>query len=225
MNISEQIPPAWREALAPTLNLPQITKLENFLQQELQTETIFPAQANWFAALDGLSPERIKVVILGQDPYHGAGEAHGLAFSVPHGVKTPPSLRNIWQELASDLGVTPPGHGNLMGWAAQGVLLLNTSLTVRADCAGSHAKQGWDLISNAIIQHLATTQKGLVFLLWGSHAHKRAELIDATQHCVLKSAHPSPLSAYRGFFGCKHFSSANTYLIENQKTPIDWASA
>ncbi|WP_410498224.1 uracil-DNA glycosylase [Chitinibacter sp. S2-10] len=225
MNLLSQIPSAWRSALSEVMKNPKIARLEQFLAQELQEQQVYPPQQQWFHALETLKPDEVKVVILGQDPYHGEGEAHGLAFSVPHGIKTPPSLRNIWQELARDFGLTPPQHGNLAGWAEQGVLLLNTSLTVRADCAGSHGKQGWDLISNALIEHLAQTQSQLVFMLWGAHAQKRTALIDEAQHCVLKSVHPSPLSAYRGFIGCGHFSAANAYLLEQQKKAIDWENA
>jgi uracil-DNA glycosylase len=224
MKLESIIPPAWQMALDSALKSPKVEQLETFLAQEITNVPVYPPQQQWFSALDSLKPEQVKVVILGQDPYHGAGEAHGLAFSVPHGVKTPPSLRNIWQELARDFGLTPPQHGNLAGWAEQGVLLLNTALTVRADCAGSHGKQGWDVITNAVIAHLASTQRNLVFLLWGAHAQKRGALIDQTAHCVLTSAHPSPLSVYRGFSGCGHFSATNTYLEQHGKAPIDWAA-
>lgn len=225
MNLSALIPADWQAPLAQALSHPKIASLERYLAQEITEQQVFPPREYWFNALATVSPAQVKVVILGQDPYHGAGEAHGLAFSVPHGVKTPPSLRNIWQELARDFGLTPPQHGNLAGWAEQGVLLLNTALTVRADCAGSHGKLGWEVITNAVIAHLAHTQRNLVFVLWGAHAQKRAALIDESQHCVLKSAHPSPLSAYRGFLGCGHFSAANAYLAEHNKTPVDWARA
>ncbi|WP_047393688.1 uracil-DNA glycosylase [Chitinibacter sp. ZOR0017] len=225
MNLFSLLPSAWQLALPELANDAKFAALGDFLAQEMASQVVYPPVAQWFSALETLAPSAVKVVILGQDPYHGTGEAHGLAFSVPHGVKVPPSLRNIWQELARDLGLTPPQHGNLTGWAAQGVLLLNTALTVRADCAGSHSKQGWDVLTNAIIRYLARQRQQLVFVLWGSHAHKRAALIDASQHCVLQSVHPSPLSAYRGFLGCGHFSQANRYLLETGQTPIDWAQA
>lgn len=225
MKLETLTPPAWRLPLESALTSPKVAKLEAFLAQEVSEVCVYPPQAQWFAALASLRPEQVKVVIVGQDPYHGAGEAHGLAFSVPYGVKTPPSLRNIWQELARDFGLTPPQHGNLAGWAEQGVLLLNTALTVRADCAGSHSKQGWDIITNAVIAHLANTQRNLVFLLWGAHAQKRSALIDRAAHCILTSAHPSPLSVYRGFSGCGHFSATNAYLEQHGKAPIDWAAA
>jgi uracil-DNA glycosylase len=204
---------------------PAALALAAFLLQEMNAEkSIYPAQKDWFRALEWLAPEQVRVVILGQDPYHGAGEAHGLAFSVPFGIKTPPSLRNIWQELARDLGLTPPQHGNLSGWAQQGVLLLNTSLTVEADKAGSHAKKGWENITDAVIAYLSQSQSGIVFMLWGAHAQKKAHLI-GEQHCILRSVHPSPLSAYRGFIGCGHFSSANAYLQQQGKKEIDWSYA
>ncbi|QLG87544.1 uracil-DNA glycosylase [Chitinibacter bivalviorum] len=225
MNLIKSIPAAWQDAVTGLASEPKIAELEKFLCAEVAEHAVFPPPQSWFFALETLPPDDVKVVILGQDPYHGAGEAHGLAFSVPKGVKTPPSLRNIWQELAQDQGITAPPHGNLAGWAAQGVLLLNTAFSVRADCAGSHGKQGWDLISNALIEYLSRTQSNIVFLLWGAHAQKRAKLIDAHRHCIMQSAHPSPLSAYRGFFGCAHFSQANAYLQLHQKTPIDWANA
>ncbi|WP_288843945.1 uracil-DNA glycosylase [uncultured Deefgea sp.] len=225
MSLDSAIPVSWQLALSGICQSAQIEQLTQFLTQEMaQDKLIYPAQADWFRALALLAPEQVKVVILGQDPYHGHGEAHGLAFSVPFGVKTPPSLRNIWQELARDLGITPAQHGNLTGWAKQGVLLLNTSLTVEADRAGSHAKKGWEALTDAVISHLAQTQAGLVFVLWGAHAQKKRHLI-GDSHCILSAAHPSPLSAYRGFIGCGHFSSANAYLLSQGKGEIDWSQA
>lgn len=224
MNLCASIPSYWLPALSEVCHSRDFLKLAEFLQQELSAEKlIYPAQHDWFRALDYVAPEQVKVVILGQDPYHGAGEAHGLSFSVPFGVKIPPSLRNIWQELARDLGINPPQHGNLTGWAEQGVLLLNTSLTVEADKAGSHAKKGWEALTDAIILYLAQSQSHVVFMLWGAHAQKKAHLI-GDKHCVLSSVHPSPLSAYRGFIGCGHFSTANTYLQQNGKKEIDWGN-
>jgi len=216
------IPMAWQAPLSEACQGHALMQLVDFLQNELHAgKRIYPPQEYWFRALELVAPEQVKVVILGQDPYHGAGEAHGLSFSVPDGVKIPPSLRNIWQELARDLGINPPQHGNLTGWAEQGVLLLNTSLTVEADKAASHAKKGWEVLTDAIILHLSQSQSGLVFMLWGAHAQKKAPLIGA-QHYVLHSVHPSPLSAYRGFIGCGHFSAANTYLLQQGKKEIDW---
>lgn len=224
MNLIEQIPPSWQTILSDVCRSNRVVDLGEFLQQELAAQKlIYPAKKDWFRALEWLAPEQVNVVILGQDPYHGAGEAHGLAFSVPDGIKIPPSLRNIWQELARDLGINPPQHGNLTGWAKQGVLLLNTSLTVAADKAGSHAQKGWEGLTDEIILHLAQSQAGIVFILWGAHAQKKAHLIGA-QHCVLRSVHPSPLSAYRGFFGCGHFSAVNAYLQQQGKKEIDWGN-
>nr|WP_308439578.1 MULTISPECIES: uracil-DNA glycosylase [Deefgea] len=213
---------AWQAPLSEVCQSHALMQLADFLQHEFHAgKRIYPPQEYWFRALELVAPEQVKVVILGQDPYHGVGEANGLSFSVPDGVKIPPSLRNIWQELARDLGINPPQHGNLTGWAEQGVLLLNTSLTVEADKAASHAKKGWEVLTDAIILHLSQSQSGLVFMLWGAHAQKKVPLI-GTQHCVLHSVHPSPLSAYRGFIGCGHFSAANTYLLQQGKKEIDW---
>lgn len=224
MNLLEMIPPLWQPALAKVCESSRVLELSLFLQQERAAQKIiYPAPDDWFRALALLAPEQVKVVILGQDPYHGDGEAHGLSFSVPYGVKIPPSLRNIWQELARDLGINPPQHGNLTGWAEQGVLLLNTSLTVEANKAGSHAKKGWEALTDAIIVHLAQSQFGIVFILWGAHAQKKAHLI-GNAHCILSSVHPSPLSAYRGFLGCGHFSAANAYLQQQGKKEIDWGN-
>ncbi|SMC24808.1 Uracil-DNA glycosylase [Andreprevotia lacus DSM 23236] len=226
MSVFEHLPAAWQALVAAETTSPRFAKLGEFLVAEAAAgKQIYPPRQHWFAALDALTPQDVKIVILGQDPYHGAGEAHGLAFSVPVGVKTPPSLRNIWQEIARDLGITPPQHGNLAGWARQGVLLLNTSLTVEADCAGSHAKRGWEHFTDRLIHALAQRESGIVFMLWGAHAQKKLPLIDAAQHCVLTSPHPSPLSAHRGFIGNGHFSAANAYLQTRHKAPIDWAAA
>ncbi|GHD60223.1 uracil-DNA glycosylase [Jeongeupia chitinilytica] len=222
--LADQVPAAWREALAPVSESAGFASLSAFLDAELAAgKTVHPPREHWFAALAELAPNDVRVVILGQDPYHGAGEAHGLSFSVPYGVKTPPSLRNIWQEIARDLGITPPQHGNLKGWARQGVLLLNSVLTVEADRAGSHAKRGWEAVTDAVIRELAQRHDGLVFMLWGAYAQKKAGHVDAGRHCVLESAHPSPLSAYRGFLGNGHFSAANAYLEQHGKAPINWA--
>ncbi|BCL75196.1 uracil-DNA glycosylase [Jeongeupia sp. HS-3] len=222
--LARQIPAAWQGALASVTADVRFETLAGFLDAELAaSKVVYPAREHWFAALAEMAPNDVRVVILGQDPYHGEGEAHGLSFSVPHGVRTPPSLRNIWQEIARDLGVTPPQHGNLQGWAKQGVLLLNSVLTVEADKAGSHAKRGWEALTDAVIGELAARHEHLVFMLWGAYAQKKAVHVDVKRHCVLTSAHPSPLSAYRGFLGNGHFSAANAYLEQHQKTPIDWA--
>ncbi|MBM3114446.1 uracil-DNA glycosylase [Jeongeupia naejangsanensis] len=223
-SLAIQIPEAWRPKLTTVSESERFAQLSGFLDAELVAgKAIYPPREHWFAALAELAPEDVRVVILGQDPYHGEGEAHGLSFSVPLGVRTPPSLRNIWQEIARDLGVTPPQHGNLKGWAKQGVLLLNSVLTVEADRAGSHAKRGWEALTDAVIAELAQRHDGLVFMLWGAYAQKKATHVDASRHCVLASAHPSPLSAYRGFLGNGHFSAANAYLEQHGKAPIDWA--
>nr|WP_081686861.1 uracil-DNA glycosylase [Chitinilyticum litopenaei] len=217
------LPASWQPLLAAHAASPHWQRLGDFLAQELAAgKTIHPAREHWFAALEAVAPQDVRVVILGQDPYHGAGEAHGLSFSVPHGVKTPPSLRNIWQEIARDLGHTPPPHGNLAGWASQGVLLLNSVLTVEADRAGSHAKQGWEAFTDCLIEQLAAARSNLVFMLWGAYAARKAARIDASRHLLLHSAHPSPLSAYRGFLGNGHFSAANAYLAAQGLATINW---
>lgn len=219
--LAQMVPAAWAD---PAVVLqPSFDKLADFLAAELDAGvTLYPPKGAWFAALEAVPPAAVKVVILGQDPYHGPGEAHGYAFSVPRGVKVPPSLRNIWQELARDLGLTPPQHGNLQHWAEQGVLLLNSTLTVEADCAASHAKRGWAPFTDALVARLSNDFDHLVFMLWGAHAQKKGALIDRTRHCVLESPHPSPLSAHRGFIGNGHFSAANQYLQSVGKAPIDW---
>ncbi|MCW2949851.1 MAG: ung [Thermoleophilia bacterium] len=198
------------------------------LKQELLAErergvTVFPPASSIFAAFDRTPFDSVRVVILGQDPYHGPGQATGLAFAVPREARIPPSLRNMYVELESDLGVKPAAHGDLRAWADQGVLLLNTSLTVRANEAASHAGLGWQRLTDAALKALAEQREHVVFLLWGRHAHAKAQFIDPARHLVLKSPHPSPLSAHRGFFGSRPFSRANEYLVEHGATPIDWA--
>ena len=221
--LTAQVPSAWRSLAQEAMHTPAWGRLDEFLQAEIAAgQQVYPPQAHWFAALRQLAPQEVRVVIVGQDPYHGEGEAHGLSFSVPHGVRIPPSLANIYKEIARDLGHTPPQHGCLESWASQGVLLLNTSLTVRANQAGSHAKKGWEVFTDALIAGLARDYPHLVFLLWGAHAQKKQALIDASRHQVLKSVHPSPLSAYRGFIGNGHFSAANTYLEQHGRSVIDW---
>ena len=175
-----------------------------------------------FSAFEHTPFDKVKVVILGQDPYHGPGQAHGLCFSVPNGVKPPPSLMNIFKELKSDIGFAIPANGNLESWANQGVFLLNATLTVRATQAGSHQKQGWEIFTDNVISTLSQNREKLVFILWGRFAHDKEKLIDESKHLILKAAHPSPLSAYSGFWGCKHFSKINEYLKENGITEIDW---
>ncbi|MXO91576.1 uracil-DNA glycosylase [Pontixanthobacter aquaemixtae] len=225
--MSDQIPESWREVLEPVLATPEARQLGGFLKaQEAAEQQIYPPRGQRLRALELTPLDEVKVVILGQDPYHGPGQAHGLCFSVPEGVKVPPSLDNIYKELNDDLGVTIPGHGNLEHWARQGVLLLNNSLTVEAHKAGSHAKMGWSAITDAVVSAVADRAEPSVFILWGSHAQGKAaripELANADRHLILKSVHPSPLSAYRGFFGSKPFSQANTFLQKNGREPIRW---
>ena len=198
-------------------------QLLEFLEYEsAHNKTIYPLKDQIFNAFDLSSFENTKVIILGQDPYHNEGQAHGLSFSVPEGVSIPPSLRNIYQELLSDLDITPSQSGNLTHWASQGVLLLNSVLTVEKNSPGSHAKSGWVDFTDTVIDILNEKKQNLVFLLWGAYAQKKAELIDQNKHLVLTAAHPSPFSAHKGFFGCKHFSQTNDYLKMHNQQPIDW---
>lgn len=196
-------------------------RLRQFLKQEYRTRTIYPDMYDIFNALKYTAYKDVKVVILGQDPYHGPGQAHGLAFSVQKGVPTPPSLQNIFKELQNDLGVTPPTHGYLIDWAKNGVLLLNTSLTVRAGQAASHRGMGWEIFTDRVIELLDQRKEPMVFLLWGSHAKQKVPLIKSGRHLVLTAAHPSPLSAYNGFFGCRHFSAATRFLNQHG-VQMDW---
>jgi len=197
--------------------------IEAFLKDEESNNiTFYPKQADIFNAFSYTPFENVKVVILGQDPYHGENQAHGLAFSVQHGVDLPPSLKNIYKELSSDLNITPPKDGNLTSWAKAGVFLLNTVLTVRAADAHSHQKKGWEEFTDAVIKTISDDMENIVFILWGKPAQKKASLIDEKKHLIISSAHPSPLSSYRGFFGSRPFSRANKYLIEKNITPVDW---
>ena len=214
---------SWKAALAPEFEKDYMKSLKAFLQAELQAgKTIFPKGSEYFSALDLTPVDKVKVVIIGQDPYHGPGQAHGLSFSVKPGVKIPPSLMNIYKEQEEDLGIKQPGHGYLASWAEQGVLMLNAVLTVQAHNAASHQGKGWETFTDAIISELNQAHEGLVFILWGSYAQKKGKKIDRNKHMVLAGPHPSPLSAYRGFFGCKHFSKANEYLQSHGKEPINW---
>ncbi len=214
----------WREALAGEFAQPYMADLRRFLVQERDAgKRIYPRANNWFRALDLTPPEKVRVVILGQDPYHGPGQAHGLCFSVPPGVKIPPSLMNIYKELKSDLNILPSNHGFLESWAEQGVLLLNSVLTVEEARAASHAGKGWERFTDAVIRHVASAADPVVFMLWGSYAQKKAAFVDSSRHLVLKSVHPSPLSAYGGFFGSGHFSKANQFLENAGRGHIDWA--
>lgn len=198
-------------------------ELRQFLKKERAArKVIYPRGSEFFAALNHTPFASVKVVILGQDPYHGANQAHGLCFSVKPGVDIPPSLINIYKELKNDLGIEPAKHGHLQSWADQGVLLLNATLSVEAGRAGSHQNKGWEQFTDAIIHRLNEEREGLVFVLWGAYAQKKGAFIDTKKHLVLKGPHPSPLSAHRGFFGCKHFSKINEYLRSRGETPIDW---
>ncbi|MCL5041417.1 MAG: uracil-DNA glycosylase [Gammaproteobacteria bacterium] len=215
---------AWLQLVGDQLEQPYMRELRAFLQAEKAAgKSIYPPGPQMFNALNSTRPDQVRVVILGQDPYHGPGQAHGLSFSVPPGVRPPPSLQNIFKELQRDLGLPIPAHGCLQTWAEQGVLLLNAVLTVEQSQAGSHAKRGWETFTSCVVERLAAQQQGLVFMLWGSYAQKKAAHIDPARHCLLKSVHPSPLSAHRGFIGCGHFSAANAYLQEQGKAPIDWS--
>ncbi|MCT4588474.1 MAG: uracil-DNA glycosylase [Carboxylicivirga sp.] len=217
-----KIDAGWKKVLHPEFEKEYFKKLTDFVRNEYQSKTIFPPAAQIFNAFDLCPFEKTKVVILGQDPYHGPQQAHGLCFSVNKGIKTPPSLVNIYKELHSDVGIDIPNHGNLEHWAQQGVLLLNATLTVVAHYAGSHQKQGWEQFTDAVIKTVADQSENIVFLLWGAYAQKKAQLIDSGKHLILKSVHPSPLSAHRGFFGNKHFSKTNDYLLSKGKEAINW---
>lgn len=215
---------SWNAVLHAEFEKAYFQELQAFLQAETQAgHTVYPAASEIFAAFEQTPFEAVRVVILGQDPYHGAGQAHGLSFSVPNGVAIPPSLQNIYKELAADIqGFLPPPHGNLTAWAQRGVLLLNSMLSVRANEAASHQNRGWEHFTDAAIQALNAQRSGIVFLLWGSYAQKKGAFIDRHKHLVLQSVHPSPLSAYRGFLGCRHFSQANLYLQQHGISPINW---
>lgn len=214
--------PTWQNALAQHLPPPYLASIAKAVIEADAHETVYPPAPERFAALNTTPLPNVRVVILGQDPYHGPGQAHGLAFSVPDGVPLPPSLKNIYKEIAADTGCTPPQSGNLTRLASQGVLLLNTTLTVRAREASSHSALGWNQFTDAIISAVSETQAHAVFMLWGNHAQSKGGLIDTKKHLVLTAPHPSPLSAYRGFFGSRHFSQANAYLKEHGYTPIAW---
>ena len=214
----------WQQHLGREFDKDYMVRLRAFLGEQKQAgKTVYPAGPDIFNAFNLTPFERVKVVILGQYPYRGPYQSHGLCFSVQRGVKTPPSLVNIYKEIHRDLGLPIPGHGNLTHWAEQGVLLLNAVLTVEAGQAASHQKQGWETFTDEAIEQLNRDRDGLVFLLWGSHAQKKGRLIDRERHCVLTAPHPSPLSAHRGFLGCGHFSRANQYLLQQGQEPIDWS--
>ena len=218
-----QLHPSWLTHLESVFQTPEMINLRAFLVQEQKQHTVYPPNRDLFNALNLTPLDQVKVVILGQDPYHGANQAHGLSFSVRHGITPPPSLKNIFNELQSDLGISPPSHGDLTQWAQQGVLLLNTVLTVRARKAGSHRNQGWEVFTDAVIQTLNAQQEGVVFILWGRQAQAKQTLIEAQKHLVITSPHPSPYSADRGFFGSRPFSQCNQYLSSQGKEPVDWS--
>jgi uracil-DNA glycosylase len=217
-----KIEPSWKKELQSEFEKDYFVRLTDFIRNEYKTRLIFPPASLIFNAFNQSPFDKVKVVIIGQDPYHGDGQAHGLCFSVNDGVALPPSLINIFTEIKRDLGKPIPASGNLTRWAQQGVLLLNATLTVQAHSAGSHQNHGWETFTDAVIQHLATEKDQLVFMLWGSYAQQKGAFIDPNRHLVLKSVHPSPLSAYRGFIGNNHFSLSNNYLKEHGKSEIDW---
>ena len=217
-----KIEQSWKEALAGEFEKPYFASLVTFLRNEKAAgKVIYPPGSQIFRAFDLTPVQNVKVVILGQDPYHGPGQAHGLSFSVPSGVPAPPSLKNIFKEIETDLGVRMSGPPNLESWACQGVLLLNAVLTVRAAEAASHSRIGWQEFTDAVIKYISDNCEGVVFMLWGNFARGKSELIDHSKHCVLEAAHPSPL-ARGAFFGCRHFSQANNYLLSKSRTPINW---
>ncbi|MEN8156016.1 MAG: uracil-DNA glycosylase [Bacteroidota bacterium] len=222
-SIDPDIEAGWKKILWEEFQSPWFSQLKAFLVEETTAHTIYPPGKLIFNAFQHTPFDRVKVVILGQDPYHGEGQAHGLCFSVPPGIRQPPSLVNIFKELHSDLGIHIPDHGSLVNWADQGVLLINATLTVRAAQAGSHQNRGWETFTNAVIQKISEQKTGVVFLLWGRYAQAKEALVDTNKHLVLKAAHPSPLSAYNGFFGCKHFSRTNAYLEAQGAERVDWS--
>lgn len=223
MTSNFKVPDGWQAILRPALETHNAQQLAAFFQEEKRAgKRIFPPEDLRFHALKLVRPDQVHVVILGQDPYHGEGQAHGLSFSVPDGIRPPPSLRNMFKELERDLQIKAPQSGNLERWAAQGVLLLNTVITVEEAKAGSHQGKGWEAITDAIIRHVGNQANPSVVMLWGSHAQKKKQLIDTAQHLVLEAPHPSPLSAHRGFLGCGHFSVANEWLKSKDRQPIVW---
>ena len=218
-----QLESSWRAKLLDDFNSSYMAELRDFLrEQNALGKTIYPASNEVFAALNATPFDAVKVVILGQDPYHGPGQAHGLCFSVKQDVRVPPSLRNIYKELSADIDFVPPKHGCLTEWAQQGVLLLNSVLTVEASLAASHQGRGWERFTDSVVNHLNAEANNIVFILWGNYAQKKGAMIDKARHLVLQSPHPSPLSASRGFFGNHHFSKSNEYLLAHNKTAIDW---
>lgn len=221
--MSLEAAPSWQPALQPEFDKPYMQQLKQFLRQQKDLrKVIYPHSADWFHALEKTPLEEVKVVIIGQDPYHQPNQAHGLCFSVRPGIKVPPSLVNIYKELETDLAIKPVAHGYLESWAEQGVLLLNAVLTVEDSNANAHQGQGWEQFTDKVIATVNEQCENVVFLLWGSYAQKKGAVIDRQRHCVLHAPHPSPLSAYRGFFGCQHFSQANNYLQQMGKSVVNW---
>ncbi|NZA25253.1 uracil-DNA glycosylase [Luteimonas sp. SJ-92] len=219
-----QLEPTWKARVGDYLLRPEMRELSAFLRQRKAAGArIYPPGPEIFAAFDATPFDAVRVVILGQDPYHGPGQAHGLCFSVRPGVPVPPSLQNMFKEIERDLGIAPPGHGCLLPWAHRGVLLLNAVLTVEQGRAGAHQGRGWEAFTDHAVETLGREREGLVFMLWGSYAQKKGAVIDARRHRVLRTTHPSPLSAHRGFLGCGHFSAANDYLVRTGAAPIDWS--
>jgi uracil-DNA glycosylase len=219
----ECLEPGWRAVLGEEFQQDYMRELRRYLSQRYAAgATVYPIEEDWFNAFRLTPFDQVKTVILGQDPYHGPGQAHGLCFSVQRSVTPPPSLKNIYRELQNDLGVAPPSHGCLESWARQGVLLLNSVLTVEEGKAGAHQRRGWERFTDKVIELLNARRQRLVFMLWGSHAQQKGGIVDRDAHCVLESVHPSPLSAYRGFFGCRHFSRANDYLDRYTQGAVDW---
>ena len=217
-----KIEESWEKVLQPDFDKPYFKELTDFVRSEYAATTIYPPASLIFNAFNLCPFDKVKVVIIGQDPYHGPGQAHGLCFSVNDGIQFPPSLQNIFKEIKSDLDIPIPTSGNLTRWAEQGVLLLNATLTVRAHNAGSHQKKGWETFTDSVIRILAEQKENLVFILWGAYAQKKGSFIDRNRHLVLSSAHPSPLSAYNGFFGNHHFSQANQWLTQHGLSPVNW---
>jgi uracil-DNA glycosylase len=222
MQVNPQIEESWKEVLASEFAHSYFMELKEFLTEEKAKYTVYPPGSKIFNAFQLTPFNEVKVVILGQDPYHGPGQAHGLCFSVPRGIVPPPSLVNIFKEIEKDMGIPIPSGGNLEKWARQGVLLLNATLTVRANQPGSHQKRGWEIFTHAVISKLSERRVGIVFLLWGKYAQEKESLIDTNKHYILKAAHPSPFSAYNGFFGCRHFSKTNEILRKHGLEEIDW---
>lgn len=220
MNV--RIEKSWHEVLQSEFEKPYFQTLTEFVREEYMHHTVFPAAKNIFRAFDKCPFESVKVVIIGQDPYHGEGQANGLCFSVNEGIANPPSLQNIFKEVSSDMGIATQPNGNLDRWAEQGVLLLNAVLTVRAHEAASHTGRGWEQFTDAVVRELNERREGIVYMLWGSYAQRKGAIVDGSRNCILKAVHPSPLSVYRGFFGSRHFSQANTYLQSLGKSEIVW---